>query len=336
MLSLALPLLLAAAPVELAVLSKDVASSSLELRWQPLGAPRVVEPFARLEALPDETFRGVALPGSRAVAVVRTPAVKADLSFAATLAVVAPGQPERTLAANVVRASKPVLVGQRLFVERGTAGAEPRDGSFRVDSLSIDEVDPGSGRLRTVYEAKGFWVHLAGAFERELVLYVAGPEGARLEAVQVDTLAVRPLLASMPALAHDFVIDAPNQSVVFTIAEQGVERWFIERVRLGTARRERLAEGDSVALLPAVLPSGLAYAPGAGLGLRWVGRDGVALAARGAGFERVRLVAEGLVVVRHEESGEAPWVYVTRAKDLSAVPFVAPRGAIIDVAGVRR
>lgn len=336
MVSFVLVTCLAAAPVELAVLSKDVASSTLDVRWQSIeaGSP-LAEPFARLQVQPDETFRGVALPGSRSVALVRVPALMRDLSFASTLAVVTPGQPERVLATNVVRASQPVLLGQRLFVERGVAGVDSPD-SFRVDTLTITEVSLATGRLRTVFETKGFWTHLAGVFEHELILYVAGPDGARLLAVHIDTLAVRTIIASMPALAHDFTVDAAKKSVLFTIAEPGVERWFVERVELLTGRRERVAEGDSVALLPSVLPSGIAYSPGAGQGLRWIGRDGVALPSRGAGFERVRFVADGLVFVRHEVPGDAPWVYAVRAKDSQLVPVPFPPGAIVDVAGVRR
>ncbi|MDP1915433.1 MAG: hypothetical protein Q8L14_04245 [Myxococcales bacterium] len=335
MVSFALVTCLAAAPLELAVVSKDVASSTLEVRWQSMeaGSP-LAEPFARLQVQPDETFRAVALPGSRSLAIVRVPSLTRDLSFASTLTIVTPGQPDRTLATNVVRASQPVLIGQRLFVERGVPGAESPD-SFRVDSLTITEVSVASGRARTVFETKGFWTHLAGVFEHELILYVAGPEGARLIAVNVDTLAVRTLVPSLPALAHDFTVDAAKKAVLFTIAEPGVERWFVERVELLTGRRERLAEGDTVALLPTVLPSGVAYSAGQGQGLRWAGRDGVALPSHGAGFERVRVIAEGLVFVRHEVPGDAPSVYAVSVKDFRPVPLTLPTG-IVDVAGVRR
>lgn len=335
MVSFALVTCLAAAPLELAVVSKDVASSTLEVRWQSMeaGSP-LAEPFARLQVQPDETFRAIALPGSRSVAVVRVPALTRDLSFASSLTIVSPGQSERTLATNVVRASRPVLVGQRLFVERGVAGALSPD-AFRVDTLTITEVAVTSGRVRTVFETKGFWAHLAGVFEHELVLYVAGPEGARLLAVHVDTLAVRTLVASLPALAHDFTIDTAKKAVLFSIAEPGVERWFVERVELLTGRRERLAEGDTVALLPTVLPSGVAYSAGPGLGLRWAEREGVALPSHGAGFERVRVITEGLIFVRHEVPGDAPTVYALSVKDSRPVPLTLPSG-IVDVAGVRR
>lgn len=334
---LLLGVLLASAPAELAVLSKDVAASTLEVRWQPLGAPAPVEPFARLEASADETFTGVVLPGARAVAVVRVPAEARDLSFAATLTLVAPGRPERTLATGVVRASRPHLLAGRLFIERGVAGPVRPDGEYRVDTLTLSEVDVVTGRLRAVFETRGYWAHLAGGLERELIVYVAGPEGARLLAVHVDTLAVRTLVPSMPALAHDFAVDAAGKAVLFTIAEPGVERWFVERLDLSTLRRARLAEGDSVALLPTVLPGGAAWAPRAGAGLKTLGKDSTALPPRGPGFERVRVVAAELVIARHEVPGEPPWAYVVRADaPEKLVPVAFPKGAIVDVAGVHR
>jgi hypothetical protein len=275
------------------------------------------------------------MPGSRTVAVVRIPGLARDPSFVATLSLVAPGEAERVLARDVVRASRPVLLGQRLFVERGRPGPEPVDGSFRVDALTVSEVELPGGRLRTVFETKGYWTHVAGALGRELVVYVATPAGARLLAVHVDTLAVRTLVASMPAMAHDFVVDPARKAVLFTIAEPGVDRWFVEQVELGTGARRRLAEGDSVALLPTVLPGGLAWQPAPGAGLRFLERDGVALSSGGAGFERVRFVSDGLVFGRHEVPGEAPTPFVRRAADGARVSFTAPPG-VVDVVGVAR
>lgn len=335
MVTLVLGVLVAAAPLEVAVLSKDVPSSTLQVRWQPIAATSLTEPFTQLEVQPDETFRAVVMPGTKRLAVVRVTGLARDPSFVATLSIVSPGQPERVLATDVVRASKPTLLGSRLFVERGAPGPETNDGSYRVDALTVSEVELQSGRLRTLYETKGYWTHVAGGLGRELIIYVAGPGGAKLEAVHVDTLAVRTLIPSLPAMAHDFVIDAEHQRVLFTIAEPGVERWFIEQVDLSSGKRTRLAEGDQVALLPTVLPAGLAWSTGEGRGLSWLGRDGVALTSHGPGFERVRFVADGLVFTRHEVPNLAPQVYVTRLRDGTAVPVVFPTG-IVDVAGVNR
>jgi hypothetical protein len=327
-------LVLVAAPPELALLSKPADGTTIEARWQSLEATSPAEPFARLEAHPDETFRGAALP-SGAVAVVRVPGPARDLSFAAVVSVVTPGLAERVLATQVVRASRPVVMGHRLFVERGVAGPAPADGTVRVDALEVTEVDVSTGRLRPVFTTRGFWTHLAGVFGRELVLYVAEPKGARLVAVHVDTLAVRPLRA-LPPLAHDFFVEAGAKAVLFAIADPGVERWFVERVDLSSGATARLAEGDVPALLPTSLPGGLAYAPGPGRGLSFLGRDGVALPARGPGFERVSFSFDGLVIGRHEAPGALPRPFVVRARDGSEVPIAWPADVVVELAGVRR
>ncbi|MCU0702196.1 MAG: hypothetical protein MUC96_37340 [Myxococcaceae bacterium] len=328
-------LALAAAPPELALLSKPVDGTTLSVRWQPTEAETPSEPFARLEVHPDETFHGVALANG-AVALVRVPGPARDLSFAATLSVVAPGKAERVLATNVVRASRPVLMGARLFIERGSPGIDASDGSIRVDALEVSEVDVASGRLRPVFTTRGFWTHLAGVFGRELVLYVAEPEGARLIAVHVDTLAVRTLKAALPPLAHDFVVDGASKAVLYAIADPGIERWFVERVDLLSGSTSRVAEGDVAALLPTVLPGGVAFMPGPGRGLRWLTRDGVALPARGPGFERVFFVSDGLVVGCHEVPGAMPRPFAVRARDGADVSVAWPKDVIVEPAGVRR
>ncbi|MDX2009565.1 MAG: hypothetical protein SFW67_05225, partial [Myxococcaceae bacterium] len=65
-------LALAAAPPELALLSKPVDGTTLSVRWQRVDAERPAEPFTTLEVHADETFHGVALANG-AVAVVRVP-----------------------------------------------------------------------------------------------------------------------------------------------------------------------------------------------------------------------------------------------------------------------
>jgi hypothetical protein len=260
----------------------------------------------------------------------------ADLSFAAVLTVVSPGAPQRLLASQVVLASRPVVMGQRLFVQRGTAGPPTTDGTVRVDALELTEVDVGSGRLRTVFSTRGFWTHVAGTFGRELIVYVSEPRGARLVAVHVETLAVRTLLASLAPLAHDFAVDPASKAVFFSIADPGVERWFVERVDLLSGARSRIAEGDVVALLPTVLPGGVAFSPGPGRGLSFIGKDTLALAPRGPGFERVHFVVEGLAVGLHEDPGALPRPFAVRLRDGAERLVAWPEGVIVEPVGARR
>ncbi len=336
MLSLVSLVLLTATPLEVAVLSKSLDGNTLEARWLSSAATVTPEPFAHLDAAVDETFHGVVLPGTRSIAVVRVPGLYRDPSFAATLELITPGAPTRRLATGLVRASKPHLVAGRLFVERGTAGIDRGDGTLRVDALEIDEVDVTSGRLRPVHQASGSWTHLAGAIGRELIVYEAGPSGARVIAVHVDSLAVRPIVASLPPLAHDFWVDAKSQSILFTIAEPGVERWFVDRVEVASGKRQRLTESDSVALLPAVVSAGVVVSRGPGAGLRWASSDQPALPSHGQGYERVRFVNDTVTIVRHETPGALPFLYAVRSKDGKPIELPWPTNAVVELAGVAR
>lgn len=330
--TLVLALILAAAPLEVALISRPPSATALEIRWQPLSRSASA-PLAVLEAVPDETFHGAVVPGRPEIAVVHVPVSVRDASFAAVLSVVAPGEKPRTIARDVVLASKPVFLGQRLFVERGAPGPSLPDG-YRVDALHLDEVDWRTGRSRPIYATRAFWTHLAGAAGSELVVYEAGPEGARLLAVHVDSLAVRTLIDRMPPMAHDFVVDAAGSSVVFTLGTPGREQWSVEQVAVRDGARRRLAAGAHVALLPTLLPGGIAFQPASGAGLRWVSAEGLALSPNGPGFERVGFVAEGLIFLRHEVPGELPVPLVRTLKGAAVeVPF--PEG-VVDFAGVFR
>lgn len=325
-----LPALIAAHPHEVAVLSTD--GDALEVRWQPLTTP-LAEPLARLPVVADESFHGATLP-SRALVVVRVPQAQTDLSFAATCSVIVAGQPERVLADQVVRASRPFVIGERVFVTRGRPGLPSRE-AFRVDALTITELDWKTGRQRSVLGSLGFWSHLAGAIGRELIVYSAGPSGARLEAVHIDTLAVRTLIAAMPALAHDFAIDAAHRAVFFTITEPAAPRWRLDRVAVDTGARSTLVSGPEVTLLPTVLPRGLAWSPAAGGGLRLVGTDSIAVAAQGPGFERVQLVHERLAFVRHEVPGEVPLPLVIDLSTGRRLEVALPRGVVEFIGAAR-
>jgi hypothetical protein len=124
--------------------------------------------------------------------------------------------------------------------------------------------------------------------------------------------------------------------VAFTIADMGVERWFIEQVDLRTGQTQRVAEGETVALLPTLLPRGLAFMPTAGAGLHLVNGGALVLGPHGEGFERVRLVSEGFIVGLHEVPGALPAAFVVREVDGSPVALAMAPNAVIDVAGLAR
>jgi hypothetical protein len=329
MLSLLLISALTAAP-EVALLSS--ARDTTELRLQPVGAAALAPVAASFTHGVDSTVLGALVPGRRVVLATALVGRPRDESFGASLFRLEPGQPVRELADRVVIATRPVVLDDgRAFVQRGRPGEWTEAG--RVDALTIDEVDVDSGTARTVYSARAFTTFLCGALGRELVVYEVGPAGARLLAVHVDALSVRVVVPSLAPLAFDFTVDRARRRLVFTLGEPGAERWHVAAASLETGALTRLAEGPSVALVPAVLPDGrVAFARGAGEGLAFTS-GGPALPAQGPGFERVRAVVRGLAVGLHEVPGEAPRLF-TRALGGAALVTAAPSAVRLDVAGV--
>lgn len=321
-------LLLSAAP-DVALLSSAGASTSL--RFQPIGSATLAPAVATFTHGEGSTVLGALVPGRRVVLATALVGRPRDESFGASLFRLEPGAPVRELADRVVISTRPVVLEDgRAFVQRGRPGELTEQG--RVDALSIDEIDVDSGKARTVYETKGFTTFLAGAFGHELVVYEVNPAGAKLLAVHVDTLAVR-ALTPLPPLAFDFTVDAPRRRVVFTLGEPGVERWHVVAVDLGTGALSTLADGPSVALVPAVLPDGrVAYAPGPGEGLVFTS-GGQALPAQGRGYERLRAVVRGIAVGLHETPGDFPRLF-TRSLGGAPLLTAAPAQTRLDIAGV--
>lgn len=327
---LLLALSLAAAP-EVALLSSqgDVA----ELRFQPLGGAELAAPVVRFSHGEGSPVQGSLLPRSRVVVATAAMSARGDLSFSSALIRLEAGKAARVLADQVVYGSRPLVTAEgRVFVARGTAGTEPVDHGWRVDALTIDEIHPTTAARRLVYSTTGYLTFLAGAMGRELLVYEVAPVGARLISVHVDTLAVREIVHSLAPLARDFVVDAPRRRVLFTQGTPGAEGWFVEQVDLITGSSTRLADGPEITLLPTVLSDGrvlISRGPGAGLSAL----DGTrVLPALGAGFERVQLQHQGLILGLHEVPSDFPTVFAS--KDGKPVRLLAPPESRLDVAGV--
>lgn len=329
MLGLVTVLSLAAAP-EVALLSS--AGDSTALRFQPVGSATLAPAAATFTHGDGSSVLGALVPGRRVVLATALVGRPRDESFGASLFRLEPGVPVRELVDRVAIATRAVVLESgRAFVQRGRPGELTDQG--RVDALTIDEVDVDSGKARTVYSAQGFTTFLAGALGRELVVYEVNASGAKLVAVHVDTLAVRTVVPSLAPLAFDFTVDAARRRVVFTLGEPGVERWHVVAVDLATGALSTLADGPSVALVPAVLPDGrVAFAPGQGEGLVFTG-GGRALPSQGPGYERLRAVVRGIAVGLHEVPGDFPRLF-TRPSSGAALITAAPAGARLDVAGV--
>ena len=311
---------LAAAP-QVAVLSvKDGVGA---LRFQRAGealAPAV----ARVDLAPGSPLDGVLLPG-RVVAAVGVQQPRGDLSFAGRLFKLVPGQPARVLCEGVVYGSRPVVSPEgRLFVARGEAGPQT-EGALRVDTLHVDEVDPATGRTRTVVSTRGFMVVIAGVVGRELVVAELGPDGTRLLLVHADTLGQREL-TRFQVTPYDAVVDAPRKRVLFT--RDDADGFRVDAVSVTDGATATLAHGRELAMLPAVLADGrvvISAGPGAGL----ISPAGDTISPpNGSGFDRVRFSTAEAMVVMHETPSEAPRLLINR------LPVATVPDAWLDVAGV--
>lgn len=321
--------LFAAAP-EVALISSR--GEVAELRFQPLGAVKLVEPVTRFSHGEGSPVLGSLLPHSRVVVATAAMRARGDLSFASSLLRLEAGKPARVLADQVPYGARPLVTGEgRVFIARGVAGPDSAE-LIRVDALSVEEIDPRTAKSRPVYTAQGFVTFLAGALGRELVIYEVLPGRARVIAVHVDTLAVREVIPSMEGLAHDFVVDAPRHRLLFTQGSAGVERWFVEEVDLLSGASKRLAEGPEVTLLPAVLPDGrVSISRGAGDGLRTLAGERV-VDAHGTGFERLVVQRNELTIGLHERPGDLPIPFALEHG--APVSLLAPADSLLDVAGV--
>jgi hypothetical protein len=313
-------LLLAAAP-DVALLSTAPEAEVTELRFQPLGDPRLTAPVARLSHVPLETVLGAVVPGTRRVVAIAVTEPRKDLSFASSLFLLEAGKPTRTLCDRVALSTRPLVTAEgRVFVQRGRATED------RIDALSIDEVDLRTGKTREVLAFRGYTAFLAGNVGRELLVYRVGTEGADLVAVHADALGVRVLIPSLPPLARDFALAADGKSLLYTQGDSTSGQWYLERLDLRSLTRTRLAEGPTMALLPTPLPDGrVAFAPAQGAGLKDLEGKPV-LEASGPGFERVRAFTRKRVPVGlHEIPGDFP---------TPLGGFAAPARHRLDVAGV--
>jgi hypothetical protein len=335
MLSFAAAIFLAASSPEVAVLATAPAGDFTELRFQRLGEVQPGPVVARFRHAAAESVLGASLPTRHVVVATALLGPAADRSFASSLVRLEEGQTPRILVDRVAYANRPLVTHEgRVFVQRGVAGEAPVDGLHggRVDSLTIDEVDPDSGRARTVYSARGFTAFLAGAWGRELVVYVVDSSGGRLLAVHQDALSVR-LLARVAPLARDFAVDGAGRRLVYVQGDVD-GAWHVDQLNFDSGRITRLAAGPFMALLPVVLRDGsVAFSPGPGRGLERVG-GGVALRALGPGFEHVTHALKGLVLGLHERPSQLPQAFAVDLATQERVALATPPDMRLDFAGV--
>jgi hypothetical protein len=314
MLALALTVVLTAAPPEVALLSSRGDGDFTELRFQRPGA-ELSAPVAGFSHVRRATVLGTLMPGTRTVLAVAQTLNARDASFASSLVRLEAGREPATLVEHLALSTRPTVTrAGRVFIQR--AG-------------TVDEVNVVTGATRTIHRFEGPLLFIAGTFESELVLYRVGAAGADLVAVHEDALGVRVLVPRLPALARDFSVD--GGSLYFTQGDGAA--WRVDRVDLRTGELNTVARGPAVTLLPTVLPQGLALSPGPGQGLRYV-NAGPALAARGAGYDRVRFVRDGWALGLDEVPSSFPTAFAVELKTGKALSIAAPPQCRLDLAGV--
>ena len=302
-------------------------------------------PVARFDHADGAEVKGAILPGTSTVIAVADTAETRDLSFASSLFRVEPHRPAERLCDGVVYASRPLVTAAgRVFVSRGTAGPEPAlapDASklaAREDALSIDEIDPTSGRARTVHTFSGYLAFLAGEHEREILVYRIGAAGADLIGVDADTGKVRVVAPSLLPFARDFSVDTARDAVVFQERdERDSGAWVIDRMSLTTGARTRLAVSNSMSLSPSVWPGGgVAYAPDSRGGLALIGRDMKPIhAPTGDGVDQVQALSPdgAWVAALHTRPGQLPIAFAIESTTGRTLALTAPAGARVAIAG---
>jgi hypothetical protein len=298
-------------------------------------------PLASFTHLPGAVVRGAVLPGSEVVMATADTAETRDLSFAASLFRLAPHAPPERLCDGVVHASRPLVTAAgRVFVSRGTAGPDGEGPALRtrVDALSIDEVDPWTGHLRTVHGVAGHLAFLAGAHGAEVIVYRVSPDGADLVGIDPETAAVRTIVPRLPPFARDFSVDHAAGALLFRGRHEADPRtWTIERVDLASGAVSRLHQGPDMNLAPHAWPGGaVAYNPEGHTGLALLGGGGAARGLPAGGVDWVISITEdGLWAAgQHTVQGALPRPFALDVAAGRGVLLDAPAGARVAVAGL--
>jgi hypothetical protein len=205
-----------------------------------------------------------------------------------------------------------------------------------VDTLTIDEVDPSTGMLRTVHTASGYLAFLAGSYGREVLVYRVFPGGADVVGVDIDTSEERKIVPSLPPFARDFSVDPATGTLVYQSRhETNSHVWTIDRVDLVTLARERLFWSSSMNLVPFALPGGAVFFnPDGRGGLTVLGGPSIG-GPLGPGADWVLAVSEEgqSVAGLHTVQGKMPVPFLVDTASGQAAVLRAPEGARVAVAG---
>jgi hypothetical protein len=223
-----------------ALLSTPPAGEETALYLIAPGATALPAPAARFGHLPYASVQAAVVPGSTTVVAVADRAPGSDRSFASGLVRLAPGAEPVWLCDRVVMASRPLVWRGRVLVARGRAGAAPVEGAYRVDDLTIDEIDLGGGAPRTLHGMRGYLLYLVGVAGDEVLVYRVRPDGADIVALARDGR-TRTVVPSLAPFARDFAVDAGSLSYE-NRHETDPKRWVVERVDVASGARQRVGD----------------------------------------------------------------------------------------------
>lgn len=172
------------------------------------------------------------------------------------------GEPQLLLR-ELTHASRPLVHRGELFVVRGKQGpSAPQPGTMRVDQLGLDRVNAQSGEAVRLHAYEGYWLHLAGAWRDEVLLYRVGPGQADLVAVHRASGKARVFLRDLPPFARDFSVAKAGGQLVFRGRNpKPGPTWQIESVDIATGTRRVLHLSDEPATAPFAWQNGIVYNP---------------------------------------------------------------------------
>ncbi len=325
-------------PPPLVMLDTEPGGASTAVRFQiPWDGP-LVEPVAIIQHTPGSDVRGALLPDGETVVLVAETVQARDPSWAGALFRVSRSGAQTVLARSVYASTRPIVSARGLvYVLRGKAGEEPTDegakaGELRKDHLQVDELDPQSGKSRSVLVGEGY-LFLPLAIEGDqLFVYRVAHSGADLVAVNVTSGQVRALVPALPPFAHDFFYDAPRRRLLFTEATfPGFAVW---TVAVDTGLLERPLDGAHAALAPISWPDGrIAHNGPEGFSLP--GKGG-AVAGLGQGLAECRVFSSSgqtLACLHRSRRGALPEPRLVDTKTGERQRLTFPAGRRIDLVG---
>lgn len=230
----------------------------------------------------------------------------------------------------------------RVIVARGADGPEPTPAEtqklvLRTDTLTLDEVDPATGAIRTLWKGQGYQAFVAARLpDDKLVVYHPTSAGASLFTLDPASGATR-VLASVAPFARDFSLDRVHGRLVF--ADLG-DRYQIVALDLASLAQKVLLSSGNEHLMPFALPSGdVAFSSEGDKGLAVLAATGQLrlLSPLGDGSDAVTHHDGRWVALRHTPASQTgddpPRVVALDLEGGKAVPLPVPTAHFVEPFG---